>query len=406
MKARIEHEAFTEAVRWGTRNVPIRPTVPSLSCALIEAEGERLDISCFDYETSSRISVPATVAEPGRALVPGRVLADIARALPAERVEFSVEMGRARLVCGEVRFHLPTMPVEDYPTPPPMPAVAGVADAAAFSHAVAQTAVAAGRDDTLPVLTGIELALAERIGLAATDRYRMAVADLDWRPKHTAPAKALVPARTLAALAKSLGAVGGEVTIGANVDEEGTVGLIGFTAGERSSVSRVLDGHLPDLRALIALEYPTRLRVDTAALALAARRVSLVADRDARLRLIAQDGRLTVESGSPEGTADGTETIACEYEGEPLRLAFNPVYIAEALAAVDAPVTVFSVDAAGQRVLVTGERDGGGDAGGGAGADGAAGKAKAGKRGGGAGRAQAGKATEFRQLLRTLRWTE
>ena len=371
MKALIDHEAFADAVRWGTRNVPTRPTVPSLACALVEAGDDHLTVSCFDYETSSRIAVAAQVGEPGTALVPGRLLADIARALPQEDVHFTVDQGRAGIVCGDVRFHLPTMPVEDFPTPPEMPPTAGTADAATLSRAVTQTAIAAGRDDTLPVLTGVELALGPRIGLAATDRYRMAVAELDWNPTHETQGKALVPAKTLAALAKSLSTLGGEVTISASLDEDGTVSLIGFTAGERSTVSRVLDGKLPDLRSLIALEYPTRLKVDTAALALAVRRVSLVGERNSRLRLHAEAGRLTVESGTRGGAADGSQTLNCDYDGKLMRLAFTPLYVAEALAAVDAPVTVFSVDGDGVRVLLTGEDGEGG---------------------------------EFRQLLRTLRW--
>ena len=377
MKALIDHEAFTDAVRWGTRNVPARPTVPSLACALVEATDDHVTVSCFDYETASRITVAAHVGETGTALVPGRLLADIARALPEEEVTFTVDKGRAGIVCGDVRFHLPTMPVEDFPTPPPMPPTAGTADATTLSRAVTQTAIAAGRDDTLSVLTGVELALGTHIGLAATDRYRMAVAEMDWTPAGAAPAatgKALVPARTLASLAKSLSTVTGDVTISATPDDDGTISLIGFTAGERSTVSRVLDGRLPDLRALIALEYPTRLKVETSALALAVKRVSLVGERNSRLRLHAEHGRLTVESGTPGGAADGSQTMACEYEGELLRLAFTPAYVADALAVVDAPVTVFSVDVDGVRVLLTGEDTEGREAEG------------------------------FRQLLRTLRW--
>ena len=59
------------------------------------------------------------------------------------------------LVCGSARFTLPTMPVEDYPTLPEMPSSAGTVDAAAFASAVAQVAIAAGRDETLPMMTDV-----------------------------------------------------------------------------------------------------------------------------------------------------------------------------------------------------------------------------------------------------------
>ena len=85
--------------------------------------------------------------------------------------------------CSNARFSLPTLPVEDYPSLPAMPSSAGVVDSDVFAEAVGQVAVAAGRDDTLPMLTGVRLEIEDDvITLAATDRYRLAVREFAWRP--------------------------------------------------------------------------------------------------------------------------------------------------------------------------------------------------------------------------------
>ena len=102
------------------------------------------------------------------------------------------------------------------------PTVAGTVGSDAFAAAVAPVAIAAGRDDALPVLTGIRVEIdGEQVTLAATDRYRLAVRTLRWAPTRPAmQATALVPARTLADAAKSLTA-GAEVTLALSGDRPG-----------------------------------------------------------------------------------------------------------------------------------------------------------------------------------------
>ena len=161
MKFRVERDVLADAAAWVARSLPARPPVPVLGGVLVEASsgpsGERLTVSGFDYETSARVEVEATIGDPGRVLVSGRLLADITRALPAKPVDLVVDGSRATINCGSSRFSLPTMPVEDYPQLPAMPQLAGTVAAEELASAVAQVAVAAGRDDTLPMLTGIRM---------------------------------------------------------------------------------------------------------------------------------------------------------------------------------------------------------------------------------------------------------
>src|SRR5688500_2695993 len=212
MELRVERDALADAVTWTARSLPARPPMQVLLGLLLDASGpDGLEVSGFDYEVSSRVGLDATsgllgVGEPGRVLVPGRLLADIVRSLPAQPVDLRLEGNRVVLTCGASRFTLPTLPVEDYPALPAMPDVAGSLESDVFAAAVAQVALAAGRDDTLPVLTGVRIEIeGDQLTLAATDRYRLAVRTLPWKPTQSdLSATALVPARTLADTAKAL----------------------------------------------------------------------------------------------------------------------------------------------------------------------------------------------------------
>src|SRR6202007_3367043 len=157
LKFRLVRESFAEAVSWVAKNLPTRPAVPVLSGVLLSGSDEGLTISGFDYEVSTEAQVAAEIASPGTVLVSGRLLSDITRALPNKPVDFCVDGSRVALTCGNARFSLPTMPVEDYPTLPALPEDTGTLSSDLFAEAIGQVAIAAGRDDTLPMLTGIRV---------------------------------------------------------------------------------------------------------------------------------------------------------------------------------------------------------------------------------------------------------
>ena len=130
------------------------------------------------------MTVDGEVADPGTVLVSGRLLADIARSLPARPVDIASDGSKVVITCGSARFTLQTLPVEEYPELPALPETSGTVDGALLAEAVGQVAVAAGRDDMLPTLTGIRVEIeGESVTLAATDRYRLAVREFTWRPR-------------------------------------------------------------------------------------------------------------------------------------------------------------------------------------------------------------------------------
>jgi DNA polymerase-3 subunit beta len=364
MELRVERDSLADAVVWTARSLPARPPMQVLLGLLLEVGDTGLAVSAFDYEVSSRIELPATVAEPGRVLVPGRLLADIVRSLPAQPVDLRREGTRVVLTCGAARFTLPTLPVEDYPALPDMPTTTGSLESDVFAAAVAQVAIAAGRDDTLPVLTGVRLEIeGEQLTLAATDRYRLAVRTLTWRPEQPGlSATALVPARTLAETAKALTG-GAEVTLalaaasGSGAAGEGMIGFEGGPAGSlRRTTSRLLEGEFPKYRSLLPSESSSIAEVPTLPLVEAAKRVALVAARNAPVRLGFSSDGLVLEAGGADD-AQASERLECGWEGaEPLQIAFNPAYLLDGLAAVDSDTTTLSFTGPTRPAVLTGKR--------------------------------------------------
>ncbi|MET7298327.1 DNA polymerase III subunit beta [Embleya sp. NPDC005575] len=357
MKFRVERDVLADAVAWTARSLPARPAVPVLAGLLLEAADQRLTLSSFDYEVSARGGVEAEIDEPGRVLVSGRLLADISKSLPNRPVEVSTDGAKVTVVCGSARFTLPTLPVEDYPALPDMPTAAGSVEGDVFAAAVAQVAIAAGRDDTLPMLTGVRVEIeGDLVTLAATDRYRLAVRQFHWKPEADglSSAVALVPAKTLNDTAKSL-TQGDSVQIALSGDKLGE-GMIGFEGAGRRTTTRLLEGEFPKYRALFPEQSETVATVETAPFVDAVKRVSLVAERNTPVRLSFSDGRLVLEAGSGD-EAQASEAIDATLEGEEISIAFNPTFLLEGLSAIGSPVAQISFTTSTKPAVMTGKPD-------------------------------------------------
>ncbi len=356
MKLRVERDVLADSVAWAARTLPSRPSLPVLAGLVLTATEGGLQLSSFDYEVSGRVDISADVATEGTSLVSGRLLADIARSLPPAPVTIESEGTRISITCGRSSFTLPTLPVEDYPQLPVMPTTSGSVGGAAFAAAVAQVAIAAGRDDTLPTLTGIRMEIeGSSIVLAATDRYRLAVREFSWNPQVPAMSThALVPARTLADTAKSLADVD-EVIIALSSGGAGE-GLIGFEGHGRRTTTRLLDGEFPKYRSLLPTESSAIANVETAMLMDAVKRVALVAERNTPVRLAFEGSELTLRAGAGDD-AQAVEVLESLLEGDAIDIAFNPAYLLDGLAAVGSTVTRFSFTQATRPAVLTGVDD-------------------------------------------------
>ncbi len=366
MKFRVERDVLADAVAWAARSLPVRPSVPVLAGLLIETsdDGDGLVLSTFDYETSARATVPAAVQEEGKALVSGRLLADICRSLPNKPVDMAIDGAKVSLTCGSARFSLQTLPVEDYPSLPEMPTASGTVSSNAFAAAVSQAVTAAGRDDMLPVLTGVRLEIdGTSIALMATDRYRLSLRELEWNPgQPDLTATALVPARVLADTAKALNA-GSDVTVAlaSSGAGEGIIGFEGQTAGgSRRTTTRLLDGEFPKVRSLFPSESATFAWVHTAALVESVKRVSLVAERNTPVRLSFSEGVVTLEAGSGD-EAQASESLEATVDGDDISIGFNPGYLLDGVSAIDTEKVVFKLNEALKPGLIVPGQNGEGE---------------------------------------------
>jgi len=336
LKFRLVRDDFADAVAFVARNLPPRPTVPVLAGVLLTGSEDGLTVSGFDYEVSSEVRVAAEIASTGSVLVSGRLLSDITRALPAKPVDVSVEGTRVALTCGSARFSLPTLAVEDYPTLPVLPDETGVVSAELFAEAIGQVAIAASRDDTLPMLTGIRVEISgDTVVLAATDRFRLAVRELTWSTvSGDVETAVLVPAKTLAETAKA-GTPGTEVHLALGAGSAvGTHGLLGIRSDRKRSTTRLLDAEFPKFRQLLPGEHTAVATVGVTELSDALKRVALVADRGAQVRMEFGDGVLRLSAGDDDGSGRAEEDLPVDFAGERLTIAFNPTYLTDGLSAL------------------------------------------------------------------------
>ena len=359
MKIQVERDVLADAVAWTARALPARPTVPVLAGIRLQA-GDDLTLSSFDYDVSAQATIPVIAEEGGSALVSGRLLAEISRSLPGRPVQIASEGGKAVLTCGSATFTLLTMPEEEYPALPEMPPAAGTVGSDAFASAVSQSATAAGRDDTLPALTGVRIEIeGDTLTLISTDRYRLAVRELRWTPaRPDLSAAVLVPARALAETARSLTS-GAEVAIALALPGEGTDGagdgMIGFEGGGRQATTRLLGGEFPRHQALLPSHANYTAELATPLLAEAVKRVALVAERNTAVRLAFTPGQLVLEAGTGD-EAQAVEVLEASFDGDDeLSIAFNPQYLLDGLTAIDSDTVRISFTEAGKPALITGK---------------------------------------------------
>jgi DNA polymerase III subunit beta len=333
VKFQVNRDVFSEAVSFAVKLLPQRTTLPILSGILIETTTDGLILSSFDYEVSARTEISAVVEEPGRVLVSGRLLADIASRLPNAPVIFSTDEGRITVACGAGHFTLLSMPVEEYPTLPQVSDKAGVLRAEDFAAAISQVAVAASRDDVTPVITGVQLEVSENsLSLVATDRYRVAIRQIDWDAGNSGveSATALVPARTLVEIGKTFGHSGNiSVAITSSDDRE----LIAFQADRKTVTSLLIKGNFPPVRRLFPDTVDNYAVINTAELIEAVRRVSLVLEREAALRFTFTIEGVTLEAIGSE-QAQASESIDAFLTGVDTVVSLKPQFLLDGLGSV------------------------------------------------------------------------
>jgi DNA polymerase-3 subunit beta len=358
MKFTVESNVLVESVNWVSRSLSSRPIMTALLGIVIDVSNE-VTLSASDLETAAKSSFNADIKEKGKVLVPGRLLAEIARSLPNKPVAFVLDNNRVLVTAGTAKFTLPTLPINEYPNLPTMPENSGFIASDVFATAINQVAIAAGKDDSLPTLTGIHVDInKETITLAATDRYRLAVREIQWQPNNLDIAtSALLRARTLADAAKSL--VGITQVSLAVAPITATERLVGFASEAKTMTSRMLDGAFPPYRHLLPSESIAQATIEVSTFLDSVRRVALVTDKTVPLRLRFADSKLQLEAGAGE-EAQATEELSIIYNGEAIDIAFNPTFLMDGLHAVGTPFVHIAFTGSNKPAVLSGknEKDG------------------------------------------------
>ena len=314
------------------RGVSTRTTVQILAGIMLRAAGERLHLSATDMEISVRDSLEAQVGEEGAVVVPGRLLVDIVRLLPAGEVtlEHRADEGVARLTCGSASYSLNTYGPEDFPRLPEIePDSAFSVEREAFLDTIGRVGRSASRDESRPVLTGILVRFeGEKLVMAATDSYRLSVKETALSGSPGRELEAIVPARALQELAR-VGQAADTETIAVGVQENQVV----FGVDGVWLTARRIDGQFPNYKQLLPEQFEAEVHLPREELLDVVRRTGLLAQRKSPLRLRFEEGELTV-SAQTQDVGEARESLPVAYTGEALEIGFNAEFLRDGLESI------------------------------------------------------------------------
>ena len=280
-------------------------------------------------ELGLRVSLEAEDTHDGVVVVPGRLLLDVVRSLPKDEVslEYRSAQQDVEVVSGPATFHLRTLPAEDFPNLPERPdSDVLTLPTAAFVETIGRVARSASRDETRPHLTGVLVSANGRdLRMVATDSYRLSVKETTLDEALDGSLEANVPARTLQELSRIATSEAAE-TIGVASLENQVV----FVVGDVMLSSRLVEGRFPNYQQLLPESYEHELRVNRGELLEVVRRVGLLAQKNAPLRLRFSEGTLDVSAQTPD-VGEASESLPVPFKGEPLEIGFNPDFFRDGL---------------------------------------------------------------------------
>ncbi|KFF31800.1 DNA polymerase III subunit beta [Bifidobacterium bombi] len=354
MKVEVNSGAFADAVAWTARVIDARPANPILAGIKLKAADGTLQLSAFNYEISARHHIEAGVDEAGSVLVQGKLLTDISKSLPAEKTYISTSESTLTISSGKSTFTLHLMPESEYPDLPEVPQTIGQVDASTFIQSVMQACVAVSREENRPVLTGVRIEFqGDKVVMSSTDRFRLSKSTFTWSPKNPdIQAQALVRGSLLRDVARSTDEHQ-NIAIALDIDKPT---LLGFENAGRLSTSQLIDGEFPAVDRLFADEYPIQAIIDRQLLLSAIKRVSLVAERNAPIRMMFENNALTLSAGAVD-ESQANETLDVDMDGEPITVAFNPSYLIEGLSAIAEPFVRIKMTTAVKPVEFNGQQE-------------------------------------------------
>jgi DNA polymerase III subunit beta len=333
VKISCEREALLRQLQTVSRVASTRSAIQALSGVHLAASSSGCELQATDMDVGLRVPLEAEVVRDGVVVLPARLILDVVRLLPAEQVSLELRASEqdVELVSGNATFHIRTLRAEDFP-PFPEPQTDGVVSVPveAFVSTALKVASSASRDETRPVLTGILVSASDReLRMVATDSYRLSVKETVLEEALSSGFEVNVPARALQELARVAGHV---------EDEELRISVrqnqVLFELGGIVLSSRLIDGQFPNYRQLLPDTFEHELRLAGAELTEVVRRISLLAQKNAPLRLSFKPGELTISAQTPD-IGEALESLPVPFQGEPLEIGFNPEFLRAGLEAIE-----------------------------------------------------------------------
>jgi DNA polymerase-3 subunit beta len=357
LKLAVSRETFLTRLGIAVRGVSTRSAIQTLAGVLVKVEGGRAELQATDMELGVRVGLELSDSTDGSAVVPGRLLLDVVRSLPKDdlTLEYRSSQQDVEVVSGPARFHLRTLPAEDFPKLPDTPE-SGVltVPSEAFVDTINRVARAASRDETRPHLTGVLVSASEKeLRMVATDSYRLSVKETTLDEPLSGSLEANVPARTLQELGR-IAAAAGAGTIGVAALENQVV----FTVDDVVLSSRLVEGRFPNYQQLLPDSYDHELRVNRAELVDVVRRISLLAQKNAPLRLSFSEGAVQVSAQTPD-VGEASETLPIPFGGEPFEIGFNPEFFRDGLESAESDDLVLKLISPLRPGLIQSGDDGG-----------------------------------------------
>lgn len=341
MKISMSSSELLNQLQTATRVASTRSAVQALSGVMISAVDSGPELLATDMEIGLRMPLSAEVSRPGSAVLPARLLLDVARSLSADQLTMELRAAEqdVELICGATTFHLRTLRAEDFPTlPTPTPDTRVALPAEAFVETISRVARSASRDETRPVLTGILMsASGQELRMVATDSYRLSVKETTLDVPLQGSLEANVPARALQELVRIAQQTSAE-TLAVSVGQSQVV----FEIGDIVLSSRLIDGQFPNYRQLLPESVDHELRLASAEVTDVVRRISLLAQKNAPLRLSFSEGELSVSAQTPD-VGEASEAIPVPFHGEPFEIGFNPEFLRDGLESIDSDELVLKL---------------------------------------------------------------
>ena len=318
MRIRAQRDDLADVLTRANRAVGTRTALPVLQGLLCEVTGTMLKVTGTDLDMTVRTQAEVEVIEEGRAVIPGRLLSEAVRKMPAGQVTIGASDSDVEIEGNGPRFTLRPLNAEDFPTQEDVVSDGVEVDGEALGEAVSQVAIAASGDGARPILTGVLFEGSEDgLRMVATDSYRLAKRDLKGVGIE---GTGLVPARGLRELTRTIGAP--KVT--AQLREREAV----FSSDRGSLRLRLIDGNFPKYQSLLPETYPSQIILDRDDLLDALGRVTLVAEDHIPVKMKLMEGGVEV-TVSRQDVGGETEHLAGDFSGtdDEVSIAFNPRYL-------------------------------------------------------------------------------